>query len=80
MGAHGNIKADKAAITKRRIYPPNLSTWFSNGQIGQLLRKSRVISSGLQISLFGSFPKGPAGKYGELRIQIAAVGVNSLAK
>jgi len=39
-GTHSNIEADRAAITRRRIYPPHLSMGFSNGQAGQLLRKS----------------------------------------
>jgi hypothetical protein len=51
MGVHSNIKADKAAITKRRIYPPHLSMEFSNGQAGQLLSTSRGILIVSQMSL-----------------------------
>jgi hypothetical protein len=62
MDTHSNIKADKAATIKRRIYPPHLYMRFSNGQVGHLLRKSRGILTVLQISSPGNFPKGPAGK------------------
>jgi hypothetical protein len=58
MDTHSNIKVDKAAITKRRINPPHISMGFSNGQVGLLLRKSRGITTVLQISLPGSFPRG----------------------
>src|SRR5262245_44727275 len=43
MDTHCNIKTDKAAIIKRRIYPPNLS---------------RGILIVLLISMFDSFPRG----------------------
>jgi hypothetical protein len=48
---HNNIKAGKAAIIKRRIYPPHLP-----------FKRDLIV---LPISLFESFPPaGPAGKYG----------------
>src|SRR5262245_52599386 len=80
MGVHSNIKADRAAITRRRIYPPHLSIGFSNGHAGQLLRKSRGILTVLQLSLLGSFPQGRREDIAGLRIQIAAKGVNSFGK
>jgi|SRR5215470_340249 len=80
MDTHSNIKADRAATIKRRIYPPHLSMGFSNGQAGQLLRKSRGILIVLQISLPGSFPQGRREDIARLRIQIAAEGVNSFVK
>jgi hypothetical protein len=58
MGTHSDIKVDKAAIIVGSIYHPHLSMGFSNGQVGQLLRKSREILTALQISLLGSFPRG----------------------
>src|SRR5262245_48392430 len=76
MGTHSSIKADKAATIKRRIYPPNLSVGCSNGQIGQLSRKSWGISIVLQISSLGSFLQGRREAIAALRIQTAANGVN----
>src|SRR5262245_37046286 len=64
-GAHSKIKADKAAIIKRRIYPPHLS---------------RGILIVLQISLFESFPQGRRENIAGLRIQTAGKGVNSFGK
>jgi hypothetical protein len=49
---------------------------FSNGQGGQLLRKSRGILTVLRISLLGSSPQGRRENIAELRIQTAAEGVN----
>jgi len=80
MDMHNNIKADKAATIKRRINPPRLSMGFSNGQVGQLLRKSRGITTVLQISLPGSFPRGRRENIAGLRIQTAAKGVNGFVK
>jgi hypothetical protein len=51
MDMYNNIKVDMAATIKRRINPPRLSMGFSNGRVGQLLRKSRGITTVLQISL-----------------------------
>jgi hypothetical protein len=79
-GAQSNIKADKAATIKRRIYHPHLSMGFSNCQIDQLLRKSRGILTVLQISLPGSFPQGRRENIAGLRIQTAAKGVNGFVK
>jgi hypothetical protein len=60
---HSNIKADKAAITKRPIYPPHIS---------------RGILIVLEISLFESSPQGRRETIAALRIQTAANGVNGL--
>jgi hypothetical protein len=80
MDTHSNIKADRAAITKRCIYPPHQSMRFSNGQAGKLLRKSRGILTVLQFSLPGSFPQGRRENIAELRIQTADKGVNGFGK
>src|SRR5262249_49435659 len=80
MGVHSNIKADRAAIIIGSIYPPHLSIGISNGQMGQLLRKSRGIFTVLQISLFENFPQGWREDIAGLRIQTAAKGVNSFVK
>jgi hypothetical protein len=76
VGTHSNIKADKAAIIVGNIYHPHLCMGFSNGQAGQLLRKSRGISTVLRISLLGSFTRGRREAIARLRIQTAAEGVN----
>jgi hypothetical protein len=74
-----NIKADKAAITKRRIYPPHLSLGFSNGQVGQLLRKSRGMLTVCRFRCFGALPQGWREAIARVRIQTAAEGVNGFA-
>jgi hypothetical protein len=80
MDMHNNVKADKAATIKRRINPPRLSMGFSNGQGGQLLGKSKEITTVLQISLPGNFPRGRRENISGLRIQTAAKGVNGFVK
>jgi hypothetical protein len=80
MGANSNIKADKAAIPKRRIYSPHLPMEFSSGQAGKLLRKSRGILTVLQISLPESFPRGWREEIARWRIQTAVKGVNGFVK
>src|SRR5262249_5743492 len=77
-GAYSNIKADKAATIKRRIYP--LCMGLSNGHGGQQLRKSRGILSVMQISSLGSFPRGRREDIAALRIQTAAKDVNGFGK
>jgi hypothetical protein len=80
MDMHNNIQADKAATIKRRINHPHLFMGFLNGQEDQLLRKSGGITTLLQISLPGSFPRGRRENIARLRIQIAAKGVNGFVK
>jgi hypothetical protein len=80
MDMYNNIKADKAATLKRRINPPRLSMGFSNGQVGQLLRKSWGITIVLQISLPGSLPWGRREDIAGLRIQTAVKCVNGFVK
>jgi len=72
MDMYNNIKVDMAATIKRRINPPRLSMGFSNGRVGQLLRKSRGITTVLQISLPWSLPRGRREDISGLRIQTAA--------
>jgi hypothetical protein len=80
MDMHNNIKADKAATIKWRINPPHLSLGFSNGQVGQLLRKSMGDYDCVANIVAWKFPTGPTRKYSGLRIQIAVKGVNGFVK
>jgi hypothetical protein len=61
MGVHTNIKADMAVIIIRSIHPPHLSIGFSNGQAGQLLRKSMGDFDCVTNIAAWKFPTGPAG-------------------
>jgi hypothetical protein len=72
MHTHSNIKVDKAAIVKQRIYPPPLSQ-----EEFRLFCKSRCI---LQISLIEGFPQGRREGVLAPRIQTAAQGVNDFVK
>jgi hypothetical protein len=63
MDMNNNIKADNEATIKRRINPPHLSMGFSNGQVGQLLRKSKGDYDCVANIVAWKFPTGPTRKY-----------------
>jgi hypothetical protein len=66
-GAHSNIKADKAAIVKRRIYLPHTS-----------LKRDFLLFC--QFRCLKSSPHGRRENIAGLRIQTAAKGVNDFVK
>ena len=73
-------KRTRRQLSNGALYPPQLSMGFPNGQVGQLLREVKGITTVLQMSLPGSFPRGRRENIAALRIQTAAKGVNGFVK